>query len=111
MKLPALILTTILTFGSAGAVKAETFDFDNTVHEETTLAQGFFGNILHHKFRHHRRHHNHRRRIHRSNRHHLGNHRRVHHGDRRHHQRRRNFRHQNHGHLRGRGLRRVNFYR
>lgn len=82
MKLPALILTTIITFGSAGAVKAETFDFDDTAHEETTLAQGFFGNILHHKFRHHGRNH--------SNRRFRGNRGQFRHGSRRIRHRRRN---------------------
>jgi len=118
LKLPALILTTLITFGSAGAVQAETFDFENSTLAETTLAQGFFRNILHHKIRHHRR-----NRHHQSNRHHHGNHRQVHHdnhrqvhhGDRRHHQsyrshqRRQHPHHQNHN--QHHGNHRVNYYR
>ena len=110
MKLPALILTTLITFGSAGAVQAETFDFENSTLAETTLAQGFFRNILHHKIRHHRR-----NRHHQSNRYHHGNHRQVHHGDRRHHQsyrshqRRQHPHHQNHN--QHHGNHRVNYYR
>jgi len=115
LKLPTLILTTLIALGSANAVQAKTFDFADQTPAETTLAQGFFRNILNHKVRHHRRHHNSRRQVHHNNRHHQDNHRQVHNGDRRHHQpyrshqRRQHPHHQNHD--QHQGARRVNYYR